>query len=89
MPGSATATTSRIRASAVSKVVASTFLMFVFSSATASVRTSAGCDRSIASAAAVMLPAPIFMFVISAVSQQIGPVQFGLIYGVLAGLGGK
>ncbi len=37
--------------------------------------------------AAVMLPAPIFMFMVNSWAPRIGPVQYGFIYGVLAGLG--
>jgi ABC-type dipeptide/oligopeptide/nickel transport system permease subunit len=39
--------------------------------------------------ALLLLPAPIFMVVIGSgeFSQKIGPVRFGLIYGLLTGLG--
>ena len=40
--------------------------------------------------AVLLLPAPIFMLIIGsgALSQEIGPVAFGAIYGVIAGVGG-
>lgn len=49
-------------------------------------------DRSVGfiSDALLLLPAPIFMLIIGsgALSQEIGPITFGVIYGLIAGIGG-
>ncbi len=54
--------------------------------------SSAWIDRSVGfvSDALLLLPAPIFMLIIGsgALSQEIGPVTFGVIYGLIAGIGG-
>ncbi len=49
-------------------------------------------DRSVGfvSDAMLLLPAPIFMLIIGsgALSQSIGPISFGFLYGLIAGIGG-